>query len=118
MAVCGESDGDGVKTCIMCNEVKPLTDFSTLPRRDGNTKQPESDCCTTCYWEQLVLVYPSYSLEGVVYLPHSVPQTQYIDEMQKRLPKWLKSKEITKAYNVLGEVKEQVRVFREFVEKI
>lgn len=105
-----------IKTCIICNEVKPLTDFSTLPRRDGNTKHPEDSCCTSCYWNQLVLVYPSHSLDGVTYLPHPVPQTQYIDEMQRLLPRWLKDKDVKKAYSVLGDVKEQVRPFREFVE--
>lgn len=107
-----------MKICIICGETKPLTDFSTLTRRYGRSNYPEDKSCTSCYWNQLVLVYPSHSLEGATYLPHNPPQTQYIDEMKRWLHEWMKDEGVVKAYSILGEVGEQVSPFWEFVKHI
>jgi hypothetical protein len=54
----------------------------------------------------------------VVYLPYPKPQVQYIREMKLWLPGWMKNEDIHKAYSVLGDVTEQVKLFFDFAEGV
>lgn len=99
--------------CYCCQQDKPITAFSTLPRLQGF--ETKSDCCTECYLRHLVSEYPEYQTDGsIIYRPKEQPQTDLVYQIGRLLPKWAADPSVIKKYADLGNINEQIAPFWEF----
>jgi hypothetical protein len=78
-----------------------------------------SECCTTCYLRHLVIEYPSYQPDGTVnYHQRETPLTDYIYQIGRFIPKWVKDPAVIKKYGGLGSINEQIAPFWDFAKGV
>jgi hypothetical protein len=103
--------------CILCNQEKPKAAFSTIAR--FQSYDITGAACSSCYWWQLVLVYPEYQEDGsVIYREYEEPLTDYIYQMGKWLRGWIHDPAVLRKYAGLGSINEQVAPFWAFAKGV